>query len=228
MKYKFIDIGCSFFMVSTDELGINVNGIFVEPIKEYLDVLPSSDTIVKENVAIGSKIDTVKFNVFIPKNTKIRYYNTKELTRMMNKYIKEDPIHYIHKHPILGAILGAGGSTIYTRNDKTIVDNEFIEQKNIEVDMITLDELFKRNSVTEIDYFKVDVEGLEETIMLQLIQLMRKNKVKINKQIRFECNQLSDQKKLKNIAYDICSEFDFKYEYVHNVKWDEDIILTKL
>jgi len=228
MKYKFIDIGCSFWMVSTDKFGTNVDGILVEPIKEFLDVLPESHTIIKEDVAIGDQCGEVEFNVFIPKGIKLRYYNTKELLRIMQKYKKEDYYHFVHKHPILGSIVGSGGSSFLERVDDAIVENKFIDKKVVKVKMITLEELFKRNNVTEIDYLKIDTEGSEEIILSQLLKLMQNGVVQINKQIEFECNILSNNSNLNAIANLICSEFGFKYATTHDIEWDENVVLEKL
>jgi FkbM family methyltransferase len=228
MKYKFIDIGCSFFMVSSDKFGTNVDGIFVEPIKEFLDILPKSNTIIKENFAIGDYCKEVEFNFYVPKNIKLRYYNTKELSRMMEKYKKEDDFHFIHEHSIIGAITGSGGSSLFERTDESIIKNKFIDKKIIKVKMITLYELFKRNDVREIDYIKIDVEGNEEIILLQLLKMMRENFVRINKAIEFECNMLSNKFNLNTIANAICLEFGFKYTTPKNIGWDENILLEKL
>ena len=54
MKYHFIDIGCGHSSVSSDIYGTadDIFGMYVEPIKEYLDVLPNGKNIKNENHAL--------------------------------------------------------------------------------------------------------------------------------------------------------------------------------
>lgn len=228
MKYKFVDIGCSFWSVSTDIFGTKVKGILVEPIKEFLDVLPSSNSIIKENVAISDKTETRYFTAVFPKDINIKYYDTKTLEILKQKWIKwkaknndKEDILY---HPVLGQIIASGGSTFHT--PPSLSTPNFVK-KIVKVKTITLNNLFERNNVSEIDHIKIDTEGHENIILNQLLTLLINKKVKINKEIRFECNEKSNNnEELKNIAYDICSKFDFKYSESFDV-WDKDIILKK-
>jgi hypothetical protein len=56
MKYKFIDIGCGSFDVSSDYYGNDVVGIYVEPIKEYLDVSVKNDDALIKLAAIVQRM----------------------------------------------------------------------------------------------------------------------------------------------------------------------------
>jgi hypothetical protein len=81
MKYKFIDIGCGSFDVSSDYYGNDVVGIYVEPIKEYLDVLPGGKTIIRVNAAISEKNGFSEMTTF-PFNEPIRYMSKKHISRL--------------------------------------------------------------------------------------------------------------------------------------------------
>jgi len=209
MKYKFIDIGCGHSDVSTDIFGLNVNGLLVEPIQEYCKVLPHSNTIKIECAAVTEKNGTAIINADISEN--IQYVpgsviiNAKNLNRYLKKY---------------GTILGT--SSFYINN---IVKNKNrIPQK---VKTITLKDLFLKYDVTEIDQLKIDVEGYENIVLKQLIELMRTNKVKINKKIIFEYNNMSDMAELNKLKEQIASDFGFNYRF-QSFFWNNDIIMEKL
>jgi len=95
MKYQFIDIGCGHQSVSTDIFGTSdeVFGIYVEPIKQYLDVLPEGKNIIKENCAIYDSIGEIEFNAIIKNNP--RYFSNKEISAIvqdpnrLNDYISK-------------------------------------------------------------------------------------------------------------------------------------------
>jgi hypothetical protein len=53
MKYTFVDIGCGHFATSVDIFGTMCNGLLVEPIEEYCNVLPRSDTVIVECSAVS-------------------------------------------------------------------------------------------------------------------------------------------------------------------------------
>lgn len=213
MMYHFIDIGCSHQSVSSDIYGTadDIFGMYVEPLKEYLDVLPSGKNIIKEDCAIHDQSGVLEFKALIADNP--RYFSNAEMVKIVkNKKLRED---YNRKYP------GSGNSSFlntgYWQN----------YEKKILVKTITLEELFFKHNVTEIENLKIDVEGYEESLLLQLYDLMKSNKVKITNELRFEYNYLSNLSELDKLTKLFCSEFEFTAKYETSLPWNEDMVLTK-
>jgi FkbM family methyltransferase len=214
MRYHFIDIGCGHESVSSDIYGTadNIFGMYVEPIKEYLDVLPSGKNIIKENCAIHEHSEVLEFNALIIDNP--RYFSNDEMIQVVkNKQLHKD---YDRKYP------GSGNSTFYNINDK------WQNRKKILVKTMTLEELFKKHNVTEIEYLKIDVEGCEESLLKQLHKLMTLNKVKVLNQIKFEYNYLSNLSNLNKLTELFCQDFRFTSQYETSLPWNEDMVLSSI
>lgn len=215
MKYHFIDIGCGHQSVSSDIYGTSddIFGMYVEPIKEYLDVLPSGKNIIKEDCAIHDQPGVLEFNALIADNP--RYFSNAEMVEIIkNKQLHED---YDRKYP------GSGNSSFLKING--CWQNY---QKKILVKTMTLEELFIKHNVTEIEYLKIDVEGYEEHLLLQLYNLMKLSKVKITNELKFEYNYLSNLIELDKLTKLICNEFGFTAKYETSLPWNEDMICTKI
>lgn len=214
MHYKFIDIGCGHTNVSVDVYGLDVNGLLVEPIKEFCNVLPSSTTVLKECAAITSYDGVLDMNVTTDDLSNVQYFpisvlsNKKHFNRIAEKY------------GIYGMEFVGTDSTKDTHN------YEWLKSKR-SVLCMSLRTLLNKHDITEVDQFKIDVEGHENTILLQLIDLMRSGEFKVNEKIIFEYNYLSDKKELDELAQTISEEFGFKYEF-QILGWNEDIVMTKI
>ena len=86
---------------------------------------------------------------------------------------------------------------------------------------------FRDYDISEVDHLKIDVEGGEEQILIQLINLLQQQKLRVNKTIKYECNFLSDEKLLMNLGKYICKQFGYESEYVCT-GWNEDMILRRV
>jgi FkbM family methyltransferase len=208
MNYKFIDIGTGHHSVSSDIFGTDVLGIYVEPIKEYLNVLPSGKNIIKENCVISEKDGEIKFNAVIVDNPK--YFSNDEISKIAtNKNLLDE---YIKKYST------SGQSSISIKTEKS---------KLVLVKSMTLKSLFEKHNVTSVDYLKIDVEGHESVILKQLLGLLFNKKIIINCEIKFGYNYLSDMKKLNSITNSICELINFSKNYSKTLPWNEDLILKK-
>lgn len=203
MKYTFVDIGCGNCDVSTDEFGLNVRGLLVEPIKEYCDILPRSDTVLIENSAISDKTGSVNLNAMVSHT--IQYVPTS----IINDDIKRE--RYIKKY---GLVLGTSSVCKNPNNSSNVRT----------VNSLTLDDLFKKYDITEIEQLKIDVEGMEYTILTQLLVLLKEQKIKITKKLIFEYNVLSDLKELDSIIPDLAEELNFSWKY-QEIGWNQDIVM---
>jgi len=217
MNYTFIDIGCGTFDVSSDVYGIDVNGIFVEPIKQYLDVLPSSKTIKKCCAAICDYNGLLEMNTW-GLDKPIKYYTKKQLVDVRKKVDCKNV-----KSSELQTILDQGRAT-------GIQHEDLLQPKGtptqVSVDCITLEKFFSDYNVFEVDHFKIDVEGYENVILKQLLNLMKTTDFKINETLTFECNDLSNRTELSELSENIANEFHFKIKHVKEY-WNEDVVLIK-
>lgn len=212
MKYHFIDIGCGHQSVSSDIFGTSdeIFGIYVEPIKSYLDVLPAGKNIIKENSAIFDCSGEIYFNAIIKDNP--RYFSNKEMSEIVKDPNKE--AEYIRAYG------NSGQSSFFNLPN--------LKPQKIKVKTMSLDELFLKYDVTEIQNLKIDVEGYEENLLLQLYDLMKSNKVKITNELKFEFNYMSDLVKLRELTNLICNEFGFTPRYEKSLPWNEDMVCTKI
>lgn len=214
MHYKFIDIGCGHSNVSVDIYGLNVHGLLVDPIQEFCNVLPSSSTVLKECAAITDYDGTLDMNVTTEDLSNLQYYPIKVLTN------KKHFDRLVKNHAIYGMEFVGTEATKDTHN------YNWLKAKR-SVQCMTLKTLLKKYDITEVDQFKIDVEGHENVILLQLIDLMRAGEFKVNEKIIFEYNYLSNKKVLDELTEIISKEFGFKYEF-QVLGWNEDIVMTKI
>ena len=215
MNYKFIDIGCSHFAVSSDLFGTDVKGIYVEPIKEYLDCLPEGENIIKECCAIAEEDGEAILNSVVVKNPV--YFSGNEMQKII--------VDKVLRAKFLDKYCGSGQSTFGSASSIRFLRGNSI--KEIPIKTMSLSSFLNKHSVTSVDYLKIDVEGHEESILKQLLPIMQKGDLKINKELRFEYNQLSNKQALLKLAEEICAIGGFEKEYSH-IGWDEDMVLIKI
>jgi len=213
MKYKFIDIGCGHVSVSSDIFGTDEVGMYVEPIKKFLDVLPSGPNIIKEECAITETNGEVNLYAFIPEH--VEYFTGTQLQEIFKD--KEKEKEFYSQYPASNC-----SSLFY-------FDIEYFQRlsKKIKVKSKTLETLFDEHKVTEVDYLKIDVEGAESIVLNQLIKLMEKRSVKVNKQIKFEYCNLQFIKELDKIAEYLEKHFNFSIDFEYTFPWDNDLVLSK-
>lgn len=214
MKYDFIDIGCGHQAVSSDIFGTadNIIGLYVEPIKQYLDILPTGKNIFKENCAIYDYDGETTFNALIYDNPV--YFSQDDMNEL---FINREKMNdYQRKY------LNSGQSSFSDLTNITID-----APQKITIKTLTLESLFKKYNVTEVYNLKIDVEGYEENLLIQLYNLMANNKIKILNELKFECNYMSNEKRLYEIAGLFADDFGFTYEYVRH-QWNHDIVCKKI
>lgn len=217
MNYKFIDIGCCHYSVSSDMFGLNVLGLLVEPVKEFCDVLPNSSTVLVECSAIAEKDGKTKMNIFLDHNNSPIEYITTDVWRDDKKRTRFFKTRYSE----------CGRSTLLPFDVLLLRKEWGLPNTEREINTLTLLSLINKYNITSVDYLKIDVEGYEEIILNQLLDLMRSNKFIVNKQIKFEYNELSNLDSLDRIKEAIETEFGFTSRY-EKVGWDEDIIMDKV
>ena len=207
MHYTFIDIGCGHTNVSVDQYGLDVNGLLVEPIKEFCDVLPHSNTVLIECSAITERDGDIDMNVSKRDMTGIQYIPISALTT---------PAHVermLKNHKIFGA-------------ESIALERDILDDKRV-VSSMTLHTLLDKYKITSVEQLKIDVEGYENIVLQQLIELLRSNKFNVTERIIFEYNDLSNKPELDELTKIISNEFGFSYSF-KKVGLNEDIIMCKL
>jgi FkbM family methyltransferase len=188
MKYKFIEIGSCDFNTQIDSLTNNEYGICVDPIKYYLDNLPNTDNLFKENSAVSNSSGSIEV-FYIPAQI-IEQYNFPEWFKGCNSVNSPHPTI---KQELLNANI-----------DLSIINKST-------VDCITYEQLVLKYKAINIDYLKIDTEGHEPSIIDSLCQFYASNKnfnppsvinfeAFIGKLVSQEDINLSIDK-LKNIGY---------------------------
>ena len=215
MKYNFVEIGCCcYYDTCVDEYGLDSVGLLVEPVKEYYDVLPSSDSVKKECVAIGDIDGEITFTAAIAKDVK---YIPHDVVIRLTK----DPVEYHKLTEIHGPILIGGWSSIYK---DTIHPDVLKYCKDITVQCLTFETLMNKYNISEIDHLKIDVEGNEYVILQSILNLLQQEKIKISS-IRFEYNDRSNKNELDKLIDIFKSTYGYLDEYIIQ-GFNEDCFLT--
>lgn len=171
MKINFMDIGTSNFRYTVPKN--NEKGIYVEPVKKYIDSIPNYPGTQKLHAAVCKKSGVEKI-----------YYIPPEI--ISNKRLPEwlrgcNQMYGIHP-------------TIKKECEKLKLDYEKLV-KSEDVDCVTMEDLINKFSIDEITSLKIDTEGYDCDIVLQVVELVRSNRLKINT-MNFETNSLADKEQL--------------------------------
>lgn len=191
MKYDFIEIGASCF----DNLIFqqpDLKGISIEPVKHYFDKLPDNPNCIKLNVGIGLVAGVMDAHYI-------------DETEIKSKGIDKD---------IRGCIrLGE------PHDQLAVVSGLFpgVEISVEAVKVITFKQLCDENDVTEVDFLKIDTEGMDFQILKSVKEVIESVDIK---KIQFEFTFMSSE--------DINEVSKLFPNYTSVVDEDvENIILTK-
>lgn len=161
VDYSFIEIGTSNFDTLIQKSTLE-SGISVEPIKYYIDCLPSKPNVKKLNIAISDKKS--KVNIYYIPESVILEHNLPDWFKGCNTIDDYHPLHKQHKVTHLCKI------------DK--------------VDVITTYELFYTNKAKSVDFLKIDTEGHDCIILKSLHSYLKYlPKIFYPKKIKFESNE---------------------------------------
>jgi FkbM family methyltransferase len=170
MIYDYVDIGTSNFDTSLDVATDTDNIILVEPIKRFLDDLPSGDNIIKVNCAIGSKPSTDVIYSVRPGIGWEGLYGCNQIGKI---------------HPLIKYEIGR----------QTIQASDVISES---IEIITFQQLCEQYDITWISQLKIDTEGHEAIILKQVLQKIKKRELVVD-EIKFEYNYLSDKQVLDHL-----------------------------
>jgi hypothetical protein len=179
MKHlDFIEIGTSDFDTLIQKTTPFSSGLTIEPIKHYLDQLPTRDNVEKLQLLVSDE-NGVDVIYYIDPND-VAKYNLPWEVKGMNCIG--------HPHP---------GYDIF--NIKQIKEYN-IEIKKETIQKITLHDLLLNKQVASIGYLKIDTEGHDCIILNKFIDDVEINKTfyMLPNCILFESNQWTDANLLRN------------------------------
>jgi hypothetical protein len=166
MKYDFIEIGTSNFDTLIQTADDNTVGLSIEPIKYYLNQLPNKSKVQKLNIAISRSDERGVLDVYFVPELVIINNGLPDWLRGCNSVGQ-----YHFQHTKLG------------------ITHLVVKQP---VPVVPIRELFNDYDVTELDYLKIDTEGSDCSIMLQLCKFLKSESTsRYPKRILFESNELS-------------------------------------
>jgi len=212
MKYKFVDIGCSYFATSVDEYGLDVSGILVEPIKYYADLLPKSSTVFVENSAIASHTGTASFNAVVEHNINEYYPRARMIEEFETLNEQSQFKHW------------------YEGGQSSFIDGHNKNAEKITVNTLSLRDLFTKYNVHEIDVITMDTEGYDLNLLKQLFLLMKDGIIRVNEKIVVEYYEsfysVKEIREFNALLKNICEKYNFEQKFVQEW-WNTDIVLTK-
>lgn len=212
MNYKFIDIGCSYFDTSVDVYGLDVNGILVEPIQYYADLLPRSNTVFVEASAISNKTGVAEINAVIDINV-TEYYPK-------SRMIKE-----IDSHNTISKF-----DQWYEGGQSSFVDGHNINAMKMQINTLTLKDLLKKYDVTSVDILSIDTEGHDLVIFKQLYELLKEGFDVKEKIVVEYYKPLYTEKEFRLFTAMIantCKQYNYESKFLQEY-WNVDMILTKV
>lgn len=163
--FDFIDIGTSDFRYTKPKDG--QSGIYIEPIKQYIDTILDYPKCIKENIAIS------------------------DITGLVDVYYVEPDVIIEKKFPkwFRGCnSINSPHRTVYDWiKNRGLNTEDFI--KKYAVKCMTLHDFFIKHKVSSIGTLKIDTEGYDCYIVNQLIDYMSSNALLLSR-LTFETNEL--------------------------------------
>lgn len=187
MKYDFIEIGTSNFDTLIQIAIDTATGLSIEPIKHYLDCLPTKPKVKKLNVAVSRDNTHGMLDVY---------------------YVPEDVIVAKGLPDWLKGCNSIGD--YHLQHKKLNVTDLVIKQSVL---MVPIANIFIEHDVTELYYLKIDTEGSDSEIMLHLYDYLKTEpSTKYPKKILFESNELSDMNQV-DLVKSKFAELGYKVAY---------------
>lgn len=179
----FIEVGTCDFDTCEQLIKNGWNGIVIEPVKYYFDLLPKYGNIHYENIAITDSIG----------ESEIHYLNPETIIKESNKWMKG-----------ISSLNSSTGPLSYEKNQ--FMKKNIIKQK---VQTNTLTNLCEKYNINTIDFLKIDTEG-HDMIVLQSLDL-KKFPVKMIKIEHQHLDDSKLRKYLEDLDYLVYTEMDDIY-----------------
>lgn len=174
MKYDFVEIGTSDFDTLIQGASDTTRGLSIEPVRHYLDRLPSPAGVRKLWCAVSANNE----------NGVLKVYHVPEAT--------------ISAHGLPDWLRGCNSVGDYHFQHRKLGIEHLVETNH--VPCYPIGELFERESVTELDLLKLDTEGQDCAILLHLADWLQTQPATVRpRQIIFESNELADPEQVARV-----------------------------
>jgi hypothetical protein len=168
--YDFIEIGTSDFNTLIQKASPSTVGLSVEPLKDYLDRLPTKPHVQKVNSAVSKRSGSIDL-YYVPDAVRIE----KGLPSWMKGTNS----------------IGAPHPTVVRYLEKHGLPQSIVQHKKVPV--LSVERLFRRYHVGSLDYLKVDTEGHDTVIVNAYLDLAARHPALLAKKILFESNALANK-----------------------------------
>ena len=177
MNYDFVEIGTSKFGTAIEEVKGNISGISVEPLQEYLDMLPNPDQVIKVCGAILGDED----------------YEQNPESEIF--YIPDQIIGSMNLGWWLSGCNSMGKPHALHQNMMHLV-------KTQKVTCYTFEMFAKKYNIEKIGYLQIDTEGGDVAILNGMLNYYEKYNLEhqLPDMIKYESNVNSDYEALKQIG----------------------------
>lgn len=172
MELDFIEIGTANFDTLIEKSNDTTKGISIEPIKHYLDQLPNKLNVKKINCAISPTNTNGEIEIF---------------------YIPED---IIDKNKLIPWLKGCNSINNY--HPQHIKQNVVKYVTKERVKEIPIKTILLENNVQSINVLKVDTEGCDADILINLYDIISVNKNLCPNTIIFETKH-SEKEKINKV-----------------------------
>jgi len=172
MKYDFIEIGTAYFDTEIQK-NDGRNGLSIDLIQEYLDMLPNTPNVTKLCCALSDKFG--EYDVYKPNDSS----NFPQWVCGCISVLRP------HKHFI----------DFCSKNGLNYNDHVTIRK----VKAIPVSELIINQNISSVDYLKIDTEGHDTIILNNWLDCCETNKELYPKKIFFESKDLSNPEELTKI-----------------------------
>jgi len=200
ITYDFVEIGTAIFGTLIENASDSDVGISVEPIKEYLEQIPSKKKVTKVHAAITNKkeAETIKL-YYIPLQT-LSEHKIAGWMAGCNSVNKPHDFHlaYPFDHEP-GYWLDHPQLPIQGRN---LVAEGLV--KCIDAPLMTFVELGQKYDIGHVGFLKIDTEGHDPYILMSVIEYYQQiGNQYLPKKIQFEKNRHSDKELAKFITEEL-------------------------
>lgn len=166
MHYHFVEIGTANFDTLIQQATSETRGISVEPIRMYLDQLPSPPGVIKLCEAVSRDGSSGSSRVF---------------------YVPPD---VIRDHQLPGWVAGCNSVGQMHRTHRKLGIEHLVVSEDVPVR--SLASIFQEHDVTQLDWLKLDTEGSDSEILLSYLDQRRENSdLPLPRKISFEANILT-------------------------------------
>lgn len=207
--FNFVEIGTSCFKTLIEIAPDWQVGLSIEPVKSYIDMLPSKPNVHKLWGAIIASEEDRDLKFYYIEPEVIDQLNLGSFMKGCNSLGKPHDFHTHYCIPSLWPALAKAKdrSTVDTKN---LIELGIV--KTINVPTFTFAEVVSKYNIEAIQYLRIDTEGMDCKIINSIISAHKNNAFSFKPTvIEFETNWHTDEKEVEET---ISKLIEFGYEVV--------------